>query len=67
MIPELTTREQVPLKRRTPASVAAVPTPKWVMVAPVTPQAGKVMAAALLAALPDTVHPEPERATATRA
>ena len=69
VIPDDTTREasRAALQNRTPAPEAAEPMPKCVIVFEPPVAAGKETAAALLTLAADTVHPAPERATATRA
>jgi len=58
---------KAPLNNTVPAPLAEVTMAKCVSVAPVAPQVGNVIAAALAAELPDTVHPPAERTTAIRA
>ena len=58
---------KAPLNSKLPVPLDAVPMPKCVIVALPDVQGPNATAAAFDALLPDTVQPEPERATACRA
>ena len=67
-MPDDTTSEAVnePAYRTLPAPLDAVPIATWVKGAPVAPQEGNWISAALTAVLVETVQPEVVRTTAIR-